>query len=123
MLIDATYLKYPKSNLFHFLKNSSILNLNQTLPGVPGHVRKPFCAASTPRECTVSWEEPTGGGPVEGYKVVAKSNSKLLCAYFKIFFGLDMTEKCYNCLCLGSLKIRKVIGHEHNHVTVKYTIL
>jgi len=45
-----------------------------------------------PHECTVSWEPPAFGGPVQGYKVVARPDGKLskvlLFEYVYIFHPL-----------------------------------
>lgn len=57
------------------LANIELHVINDT--GIPGRVRKPFVASTTPRECVVTWEAPHNGGPVQGYKVVAKSEGKL----------------------------------------------
>nr|XP_039274738.1 uncharacterized protein LOC120348632 isoform X3 [Styela clava] len=65
------YMKIFPKNKDKALANIELHIINDT--GVPGHVRRPFCAASTSRDCVVTWEPPIGGGPVKGYYVVARS--------------------------------------------------
>nr|XP_018671881.1 G-protein coupled receptor 98-like isoform X2 [Ciona intestinalis] len=56
------------------LANVELNVINDT--GYPGRTRKPFASSVSPCDCSVSWESPAGGGPVDGYQVVAKTKGE-----------------------------------------------
>ena len=56
------------------LANIELHVINDT--GYPGRVRRPLASSANPFEATVSWEAAPPGGPVNGYKIVARSDGK-----------------------------------------------
>ena len=65
------------------LANIELNVINNT--GYPGRVRRPLASSSSPFEATVLWEAAPPGGPVEGYKIIARTAGEL--SIKKIFFG------------------------------------
>merc|ERR1719427_1380320 len=56
------------------LVNAELHVLNDC--GYPGRVNKPVINTPKPGELAVNWDEPKYGGPIEGYKIVAKTKGE-----------------------------------------------
>lgn len=53
------------------LANIELNVINNT--GYPGRARRPLASSSSPFDATVLWEAASPGGPVEGYKIIART--------------------------------------------------
>ena len=73
--------KLPRDDAHeHPLANIELNVINDT--GYPGRVRRPLVSSASPFEATVLWEAAPPGGPVHGYKIVARSPGEHFVIHF-----------------------------------------
>ena len=63
------------------------------ITGYPGRVKKPIVSTEVPGEMTVNWEQPEEGGPVEGYKIVARTKGLIKCIFCKVILTPYFIDK------------------------------